>query len=222
MNSKRTNWVMIGLVVVLSLVAIATVYFGNTTIKNSSTSLNDLKLEHVVQQRQEAELIKAQKDIEQYQDFKEIARAIVPQDKDQARAVREIVAIARESGIAIQSISFPSSSLGASSKAAPQANQNPDAPGAKDQSSSSQKAPPVTQAEPVEGVSGVYSLEMSIVPEKDGAGPISYTKFLGFLERLEKNRRTAQVTQIRISPVSDNNASPFIDFSLTINIFVKP
>ncbi len=180
--------------------------------------MNGLKVEDKVLEEQQSALNQANKDIVKYSELEKDAKTVVPQDKDQAKAVLEIIQIAKQSNIAIKSITFPSSNLGA--KAAPTTNSSDSSD--KSSSSSTPPPPPISQAKPVDGIKGVYSLEMNIVPDSDNGNVVSYYQFLDFLQRLENNRRTAQVTQIRITPKTSDKQSSIITFTLTINIFVKP
>lgn len=212
---------MIGVLIVLSGVLFGTIIIGNSLLKKQSQKLLAAKLESESLEEQQSSLIKAKRDIENYTELEQIAKSVVPQDKEQAKVLREIKQIADRSGIKIRSISFPASSLG--TKAAPV----PKSDDSKKQSSekttpTKSNTPLITQAKPVEGLSGVYSLEMNIIPETSEDKAINYYQFLDFLSRLENNRRTAQVTRIKISPVSTKQNIPYIDFSLTINIFLKP
>lgn len=217
MNSKKVFFGMLGLVIILGLLVVGLLVLGDQLLARESKKLVDLRLEAHLLDQQQASLLKAQKDIEEYADLEKTVQAVVPQDKDQARAVREIIRMASESGIKISSIDFPSSSLG-TKKSKSSGDQNPDAGGGSD--APKKKEAPVSQAEKVDGIDGVYSLEMNIVP--DSSKPVSYYKFLEFLARLENNRRTAQVTSVKIEPAADSNLNPAVTFSLKINIFVKP
>lgn len=221
MSNKKIYYGMLGLVSIIAFGFFSVIIVGNNVLKSSSAQLQELKLKDRILQEKQTALLKAKQDIEKYQDFEETAKSVVPQDKDQAKAVRQIINLAKQSGIKIQSISFSASSLGGSG-ATPSSgqNQNPDAPGAKKPTTSSNKA--ISQAVPVTGVNGVYSLEMIIIPDTEEGSPITYTQFLDFLQKLENNRRTAQVTQIRVDPVDNESGSPYVDFSLTVNIFLKP
>ncbi len=205
MNSKRTFFLMIGLTILAAGGIIGAVVYGNKMLESESQKLLALKVDNQVLEQQQVGLLKANKDIAKYSNLEEITQKIVPQDKDQALAVREIVALAGQSGIKLKSITFPASTLGTGSTTTPAQGATP-APVA------------ISQAKPVTGISGVYSLEMTIVPENK----ISYYQFIDFLSKLEKNRRTSQVTRIKIDPSSSDSRNPSISFSLTINIFVKP
>jgi hypothetical protein len=219
MNSKKVFFIMLGLVVLLGIGVIGVVVVGNSMMQKESEKLTQLKLEEQVLEEKQAALAKASSDIEQYADLEEIAGTVVPQDKDQARAVREIIKIANISGISISSITFPSSNLGTSipkPAVTPEDSESEEAPAAP----STPAPPPISQAEPVPGITGVYALEMNITP--DSNVPITYYQFIEFLERLENNRRTAQVTKVQITPLTFDQENPLINFNLTINVFVKP
>ncbi len=211
MTPKKSYYAMLGVLGLGFVVLIGAVVLGNTLINQQSAKLLGLKLENRVLDDQQSALITANKDIQKYADLNNVAKAIVPQDKDQAKTVREIVTIAKEANIPIASISFPSSTLG---QAAPKTANTPDNPG----SGATVKTPPVTQVKPVAGMVGVYQMEITI--QSDSSQPVPYSAFIDFMKKLEKNRRTAQVSTITITPFSrDIN---LVTFSLGINVFIKP
>lgn len=218
MTSKRMYFVMLGVTVLLAIGIVASVVMGDMYLQKQASKLNELKVQDRILEEQQTALTQANKDIAKYTELEKVSKSVVPQDKDQANAVLEIIEIARQSGIAIQSITFPASSLGAKAAPAPKT----DAGSGDAAKPATPAAPTISQAKPVDGVPGVYSLEMNITPVSSDTSPISYYQFLDFLGRLENNRRTAQVTQIKISPKTSSPQSPFISFTLTINIFVKP
>lgn len=213
MSSKRMYFVMLGVVILLSVAFIASVALGNIYLQGKAKHLNELKVEDKVLDEQQGALLQANKDLAKNADLEKIAKSVVPQDKDQAKAVLEIIEIAKQSNIKIKSITFPSSNLGVKNSSGSSSS------GSGDSSSTKQAAPPISQAKPVQGIEGVYSLEMNIVP--DDQTPVNYYQFLDFLSRLENNRRTAQVSQVKITPQTPGQSSP-ITFTLTINIFIKP
>ena len=194
---------MLGSLASLTVLLGAMLYFGNKSLVEESHKLVDLKATNQTLESQQTNLISAQRDIEKYSNVEEITNSIVPQDKDQARAVREVIALAKQSGFEIRSITFPTSNLGVGT---------PSSGGA----TGSTAPAPISQAVPVKGISGVYSLEATIVP----TGPVQYSQFLQFLKKLENNRRTSQVSSIRIEPQENNPGT--ISFTLKINLFLKP
>ncbi len=211
MNSKKVFFVMIGIVILLSGAGIASVYVGNNLLQKKSAKLVELKLEDRLLEEQQVALVQANKDIQKYAELEKIAKSIVPQEKDQAKAVREIVQYADAAGVKLQSISFPSSTLG-------QAPPKPATTTGENTASTVRPASPsVTQVKPADGIPGVYSMEVAIHSVEKNA--TTYTGFLDFLSKLEQGRRTAQVSNINIKPaVGTNNVS----FSLTVNVYIKP
>lgn len=220
MNSKKAYYGLLGLICLLVIGSVAALFLGNSMLQNKSTKLVDLKLENKVLEEQQSALIRANKDIEKYAELENITKAIVPQDKDQAKSVREIIKIAQESGISIASISFPTSTLGTPTVKPSGGSGSGDSSnsGSSQQSQSTPAAPPVSQVKAVDGISGVYQLEITI--QSEPTKPVSYSNLIFFLTRLEQNRRTAQVSQINISPNPDDIR--FLTFNLTINVFIKP
>lgn len=224
MSSKKVFFIMIGCLVILGLGTVGLLVLGDITLSKQAKKLVDLRLENHLLDEQQTALVQANKDINQYEELEKTVQAVVPQDKDQARVVREIIRIAGQSGIVISSIDFPTSNLGDKQTAKPSGQSSDGGSGGNTGDTGGEaakpkaKEPAVSQAEPVEGISGVYSLEIVITP--DSETPVNYYKFLEFLSRLENNRRTAQVTSVNITPDPEDPAN--VTFALTINIFIKP
>lgn len=198
MDSKK---VYFGLIAVLALLAaglLAGAYFANGLLEKESQTLAGLKAGSQESTSKKTQLAKDKKDIATYADLNEIAKSVVPQDKDQAEAVREIVNLAAQSGISkLSSIAFPPSTLG----------------GTKVKTSKG-----LTQVTPVKGVRGVYELQITVTQADNDRVP--YTSFTTFLSKLEQNRRTAQVSSINVKP--DPKAPDRVAFTLVINEYIKP
>ncbi len=211
MNSKKMFFVIMGILVILGGLLIASVVVGNQMLQKKSKQLVDLKVENRTLEEQQLSLIRAKKDINEYSDLERTAKVIVPQEKDQARTVREIINIANSAGVNVASVSFPTSTLGQ-----PQA--KPPTSGEGGTPAPAPTVPPITQVKPVENIKGVYKLEMVI--QSDTSNPVPYTKLIDFLTRLEQNRRTAQVTSINVQPSAKGRN--LVTFSVTINVYIKP
>lgn len=207
MSPKRFFLVMAGALAVLGICIIFAILGANALLGKQSKKLLEAKVENKAVEQQQTYLIQAKKDIEKYSELNAITKSIVPQDKDQAKTVRELSAIAGASGIKLKSISFAPSNLG----------QNAAVSSGSPSSASASKSSAISQVKPVEGIPGVYSLEIIISPEDNAA--ISYYTFLNFLERLESNRRTANVVKITLSPSEDGSSLTFI---LTLEAYLKP
>jgi hypothetical protein len=201
-KARQLYYILIGMVTLLCLGLFGVAYSTDTILGAQATKLSKLKAESDALQAQESTLAKNKKDIEKYKDLNIIAQTIVPQDKDQAQAVREIVNIAAQSGInKLSSITFPSSALGSTARG-PGTSGNPN----------------LTQLTPVKGLAGVYELQITIV--QDSTNRVPYDKFTTFLEKLEQNRRTAQVSAITVQPDALHPDS--VAFTLVVNEYIKP
>ncbi len=208
MKPKRFFFLLSGTVVLLGILIFAASIGGNLLLKKQSSKLADLRLESRVLEEQQTLLNRAKKDIQKYSELNTITKAIVPQDKDQAKTVRALNAIAQQSDIQLSAITFSSSNLGQAKVAAPK-------PATGTTNKSAAALP--SQVTPVVGISGVYAQEITIDTDPDA--PIPYPKFLEFLESLEASRRTAHVTKIVVNPSKDGGA---VSFKLTLNAYIKP
>jgi len=211
MSSKKVFYVMTGSIVLLLVLIMATVFLGDAFLRKQSDKLVGLKLNNQVIEAQSASLIQANKDLEKYAELELIAKQIVPQDKDQARATREIINISEQAGIQISSITFPASTLGQTPVKAPTAT-------ATDTPAPKPITPKVTQVKPVEGIKDLLQLDITIT--SDTTKPATYPKLIDFLAKLEQNRRTSQVSQITIQPDPTNRSG--LNFALTLTVYIKP
>jgi hypothetical protein len=203
MTAKRLYFAMLGAIALLVALSAGGTYFTHKLLQSEGDKLLELKLEQAVLDKQSTALTQAKKDIAEYEDLETIAKSIVPQEKDQARTVLEIIKLAREAGIAISSIDFPESLLGevaAKGKSAKTVDNN------------------TTQLTPLEKPKGLFVMDISV--NSDADKPVSYSQLLDFLRKLEKNRRTAQVVDLSIKPSEEDRN--LVTFSLVINSYVRP
>ncbi|HZM63622.1 MAG TPA: hypothetical protein VFB59_00660 [Candidatus Saccharimonadales bacterium] len=211
MDGKRMHTIMFGALIILGLVLVGSVYFANKALSDKSKELVGLRATKQAKEEQEKQLIKAKEDIKKYSDLNEIAKSVVPQDKDQAKTVAEIVDLASKSGIKrLSSVSFPPSTLGAA----------PPKEGEKTEGEADKPKTPagLTQVTPVKGIGGVYRLQITVTQAANE--PVTYSNFLNFLSKLEHNRRTAQVSSINVQP--DNKNPDLVSFTLVISEYIKP
>jgi hypothetical protein len=207
-TSKRVFYLMIAALGILVLAIVGSAYTANTMLEKRAKTLGDLKLQNQVLEQEKVGLVKAKKDVAKYSELEKIAKTIVPQDKDQAEVVREIVKLAADSGFKPSSITLPASTLGTVKSATP-------ATGAPAASAATSN---LTQLKPVKGNPGLYVLEISVTQES--SSPVQYSQFIDFLSRLEQNRRTAQVSSIVLQPSTrDRN---LLSFTLTVDKYIKP
>jgi len=203
MTAKKLYYLLLAAVFVLALGILGVGYAADVVLTSRAAKLSKLKAESEATQSLQTLLQKNKADLVRYKELNEIAKAVVPQDKDQAQTVREVVKIAKESGISgLSSVTFPASTLGG-------ATTGPTAPST---------TAGLTQVTPVKGISGVYMLPITITVEQPHA--VTYSQFTAFLQKLEQNRRTAQVSDISLKP--DPLRLNSLSFSLVLNEYIKP
>lgn len=215
MNSKRMYFLLLGLSVLSVIALLGGAYLIDNLLSGQAKHLADLKGQEQVLSAQQAGLAKAKREIAQYQPLEQITKSIVPQDKDQAEAVREIVNIAKNSGITLSNISFPASTLGTST--AGSAAGSTSAPAASAPSAAATKSS-LSQLLPVKNIPGVYQLQITIQNNEDSV--VTYNQLYSFLSQLENNRRTAVVSSLVIQPSASNRN--MLTFILTLSEYIKP
>lgn len=215
MTSKRLHLVLLGAIGLMLIALVGGTYLLNAALTKKGEKLTSLKAQTMALQQEQVGLAKAKKQVAAYAELEKVTRAIVPEDKSQAEAVREIVKIAGANRITLSSITFPASTLGATSttKAGTSATAKTAAP-----VNQNAKTNTLSQLQTVPNIPGVYLLEITI--QNDEKNPISYTQFINFLEGLENNRRTSQVSGITIQPDAKNRS--LLTFTLTLNGYIKP
>lgn len=199
MTAKKVYYGLIGLVVILCLALVVGAKFAIGKLAAKSNNLVTLQLKLSSLNSEQSQLAEAKSEIKKYQPLADITSSIVPQDKNQAETVREIVSIAGANNINLSSVTFPKSTLGTPGKA-------------------SAASLNLSQLTPVQGLSGVYQLPITVTV--DPSQPVGYSQFLNFLSGLEHNRRTAQVTDILLTPDAKNPSE--LSFTLSINEYIKP
>lgn len=200
MSSKHLYYTMLAVIILLIVGLVGGAYEAEQLLAARSQQLVGNRLQSAVLADEQDQLTKAKQDIQKYQTLANIARSVVPQDKDQAQTVRQIVGIAAASGIALNSITFPSSTLGG--------------PGG----SAAGSTPQLSQLTPVKGIAGVYDLQLSV--QSDATHPVPYSRFITFLSALEQNRRTALVDSITLQPDALNRND--VSFTLILDEYIKP
>lgn len=217
MDSKRLFYILTASVVLLGLAFVGAAYELNTLFKSHSATLARGQNQIAILEGQEKSLSGTKADIKKYQGLANIAKSIVPQDKDQAQTVSEITKLAGQNGITLSSITFPTSSLGIATPSASTSASSAASTSTPSAAAASKTA--LSQLTPVAGISGVYSLQ--IIVQADAAkNAVPYTSLTNFLKALEHNRRTALVTAVTITPNADSPDR--VGFSLTLEEYIKP
>ncbi len=114
MNSKRLHTAFLAVLALLFIAMLGGTYGANKLLGAQADKLKAQKAKSQALDQEQLIINKAKQDIKKYSGLNKIAKAVVPQDKNQAEAVREIVNIAAANGVTLASVTFPASTLGQS------------------------------------------------------------------------------------------------------------
>jgi hypothetical protein len=217
MTAKRAYLVLLGVLGLLFVGLIAGTYGANQLLTSHATQLISLKAQDQALSQEQLSLVNAENDVKKYSSLNEIATAVVPQDKDQAEAVREIVNLAATNNVKLASITFPASTLGnGTTGVSTQGAVAPTAASAGTNVNSVANA--TSQLQAVPDIPGVYDLQITVTGDPNQ--PVQYESFINFLSALEHDRRTAQISTITLQP--DSKTPSLLTFDLTLNEYIKP
>ena len=221
MNAKRAYFLMCGLVVLFLVALVGGAYEINGLLGQKSQKLVNTKAKLESLNQQEISLTKSKKDIVTYSDLYKISRTIVPENKNQAEAVRQIINLASASGVSIQSVTFPPSTLGGGAAAASRTGSTSSSATTASPSAAGGAGASLSQLTKVPNIPGVYMLPLTV-----SGGNATYQQLISFLSELEQNRLTALVSQISIAPAKDASTgsatSGRFTFQLDLDIYIKP
>jgi len=215
--SQRLYYLLVGLVVLLLAGLVAGTYGTNQLLSSHAETLTSLKAKSLALSQKQLSLVKAKQEIAVYAPLLKITQTVVPEDKDQAEAVREIVNIAAANHVSLESIDFPASTLGLTGSGA-SSTASTTTPASSSASSASSAGNKLSQLLPVKNIPGVYDLLITV--QSDPNKPVAYDSFIGFLSNLEHKRRTAQISTITLQPSASNRS--LLSFTLTLNEYIKP
>lgn len=121
-----------------------------------------------------------------------IASEVLPDSKGQPELVGQILLIAKQNGVTISSIQFASSG--------------------------NTTQPDLTQAEPLEGIPGVYTLPLTLRANGD------YDDVLDMLRSIETNRRKIQTRSVNLKPILSSSGRPTtrVISDITLDVYVRP
>ena len=213
MNSKRMYLFMLAIIGLLLVGLVAGAYGINSLLGSQSKKLVGLKAQSQALDQEKISLLSSKKNIQKYAELEKITKTVVPEDKNQAEAVREIVNIAAARNIKLASVTFPASTLGSVPGGGGTTGAAAAAP-----ATSNAKKDNLSQLQPVKNITGVYQLVITVTGDPNQ--PVAYNDFVDFLSDLEHNRRTAQVSSIILQPSTQDHNS--LTFSLSLNEYIKP
>ena len=218
-NARRFNLILLVVLGLQIVGGVALTIYANKWLTRKSESLVTLKLDTIKLEEKQRVNLAAANDLEKYESTRLLLEKIVPKSKDQAKTIGELQTIATETGVTINTMTFPSSELGNNTSTATVVGTTPTA--------AASNTSAVSQAKPVANIPGLLGIEVSLsqIDRKSGdpGDGVTYSQLLNFLEAIEKNRRTMQIKTLLVLPLkSTGGLVSGYTLSLTMNIFVKP
>ncbi len=208
-NHRNIFYGMIGLLVLSIIFSVLGTYEINNILNSKGQVLSSQQSKISALNSEQISLINAKVELKKYSSLYNIAQSVVPQNKDQTQTVRQIINIAAANNVSIGSITFPSSNLGTVTNASSAA-----------VNALSGANPNLSQLVKVPTIPGLYTLPITIASSSQANQLTTFSEFINFLQGLENNRQTAQVTALLITPNSQN--SNYVTFNISLNIYIKP
>lgn len=228
MTTKKVN-LYLSLIFVMALgLSIFILRYASNWLTQSSQELISLRSEVAELNSKQVDLDKAKKALSDNATELDTLSRVLPDDKDQARVIQEITALADQANITIDSVGFPSSTLGATVAPKP-AVTTETTTSTQPATTSAEPAPApvksVSQATPVKEIPGVQSIELSIgtISSKDTSiKGVRYEEMMKLIKLIERNRRTLQIRSIGIGQNAVTSGEPTYNLSLSLVIFIQP
>lgn len=174
MTPRLMNKILKGLMIVVALLLLACLYFGDKRVAGVAMETSRLKAVVEVNQQQIKIYDQTKKKVATLGYVNELANKVLPPDKEQSAIVAEISEFAKRSNLSVSQITF--SEVAKTTGAAPAAKTNLVIP------------------------KGVQVIPVSIQMQS-GA---TYNDVLDFLKTVENNQRKMQLTSINLKPNLDD------------------
>ena len=229
MTAKKINrYLVFGFIGGLILSGFMLNYAANW-LTESSVELTSLRTEVAQLDKKRADLDIASQVLSDQQVSIETLEKVVPTEKDQARVIKELYAIAAQAGISIESVGFPASTLGSEApKPAPTTTTDPaQTQNSQDTSQqTTQKAPTsISQATPVKDIPGLQSIEITLGTLNSTSLPVNsgvrYSEMISFIRLVEHNQRTMQIKSIGITQRTPINGEAVFNLDIALTIYVR-
>lgn len=177
----------LGLSVVVILYGI---YWANGQLGSRSETLTQMSSELADLDERIQNAKQLESELEDLTETSQLVLEVLPDSKSQENIVGELISIASGRGIELENITFGGNA--------------------------GSTTPETSQTERVEGLAGVYSIEVK------SSFTTTYENLLTFLEDLETNKRRLEVIEIGISPKDTPSGPALFSASLTILTYLKP
>jgi hypothetical protein len=190
---KFNNILLIAFVAVVALVILG-LYFGRILVKNASQGIIDTKLEILKTTETEAIYLKNKALYLENESTANKLAKLVPNNKDEVIALELLNNYARESGLALSSITLPGSTL--------------------DPNIKSKNKIDISQATPIKDLKGVYDIPIEVIVVRTDGSNIPTGQLLQLVEAIEKSPRSMRINSLSFDPTNN-------EININISLFVK-
>ncbi len=190
MTPKKMNKTLKAILVVSIVAAMALLYFANQKLTSMAEQTARLKAESQVAEQQIQTYQKTKEKVESLDYVNELAGKVLPENEEQSVIVAELSQFALRSRLSVAQINFPESNTGSSRRSTTETN--------------------------IAVPKGVATIPITIQFADDSR----YENLLEFLRYVEENRRKMQVTNISLTPNSEDR-SRLSEVTVSINLYSK-
>ena len=226
MSPKKLYFALLATITFMIIGSFGLVWEASNWLSKRGQSTVNLKLDILGLEQKQKAGIRATNDLLKYKQDIANLESVIPTQKDQVDALSQLIKIGDENGVTFGSITFPSSELGNVVAPKPVAVTTEDtkatAPALTPSTTPAPQAAPkktITQAKPVEGVPGLYEIQIALsdIAQKSTSKGLTYEQLLSLLRSIEQNKRIMQMNTISITPQKSTTDSSIL-YLLTISL----
>jgi cell division septation protein DedD len=230
MNAKKLNKYLLVLFVFGLGLSGYIVKYASGWLESNSGELAKLKTDVYVLEQKNIHLDSTRKFLSSHTSEINTLNEVLPTSKDQAKIIKQLDSITEKANVTIESVSFPSSSLGsAPPKVAPatpaETTTNTPATGQKPEEAPKPTPKIISQATPLKDIAGVQTISITLgainsknLPE--GASGLRYEDMIAFIKELERNQRIMQTSSIEIGQRTLNKER-YYTLTISLAVFLR-
>ena len=194
MTPKKFNTILsLAFLAVVALIFLG-LYYGKVLVKNASQGIIDTKLAILKTTETESIYLKNKALYLENETTANKLSKLVPNNKEEVIALELLNNYARESGLAISSITLPGSTL--------------------DPNIKSKNKIDISQATPIKDLKGVYAIPIEVNVVRTDSSNIPTSQLLQFVEAIEKSPRSMRINSLTFDPTNN-------EINLNLSLFVK-
>jgi HAMP domain-containing protein len=226
MNARTFNKFLLAGFAVAIVTSFLLLRYANNWLTASSTELSTLRSEVAALEIKQNDLNLAKATLVDQKNERQTLDLVLPTNKDQSRLIQELTSIAATAGVSINSISFPTSTLGTQVKTSAPAPADTTTDQTTTQTApATPKAATISQATPIKEIPGVQAIDITIGQINSvglpAGGGVRYSEMMQFIRLIERNQRSIQIKSIGISSATAPSGEPLYSLDVALTTFVR-